>query len=181
MNNTNQKTTSSSLSFRKEDADVFDLLFTKYYPILCAYARSFVSPEDAEEVVQDVMLWIWENRIFQKSETSLPQYLFRAVKNKCLTMINRDSLKNQIKNKLASEMLDLFDDSDFYVFEELAQKVEETIDLLPESYRVAFELHRFHDKTYQEIAIELNVSAKTVDYRIQQALKILRIQLKDFF
>jgi RNA polymerase sigma-70 factor (ECF subfamily) len=181
MNNTNQNTTSPSLSFQKEDTDVFDLLFTKYYPILCAYARSFVSAEDAEEVVQDVMLWMWENRAFQKTETSLPQYLFRAVKNKCLTLINRELLKNQVKQRFASEMLDLFNDSDFYVFDELTQKVEETIELLPESYRIAFELHRFHDKTYQEIATELNVSVKTVDYRIQQALKILRVQLKDFF
>ena len=50
----------------------------------------------------------------------------------------------------------------------------------PESYRVAFEMHRFQNKTYQEIAEELNISSKTVDYRIQQALKQLRKELKDY-
>ena len=64
--------------------------------------------------------------------------------------------------------------------EELTQKIEKAIRDLPESYRVAFEMHRFQNKTYQEIAQELNVSSKTVDYRIQQALKQLREELKDY-
>lgn len=179
MKNTNKRTINPSLSIRRGDIETFDSLFTKYHPMLCAYGRSFVSPEDAEEAVQDVMLWMWENREFQKT-TSLPQYLFRAVKNKCLTLINRNSLKTPSESRFAFETHDLFEDPDFYVFEELTQKVDETILSLPESYRIAFEMHRFHDKTYQEIATELNVSAKTVDYRIQQALKILRVQLKDF-
>lgn len=41
-------------------------------------------------------------------------------------------------------------------------------------------MHRFQNKTYQEIAEELNISSKTVDYRIQQALKQLRKELKDY-
>ncbi len=51
---------------------------------------------------------------------------------------------------------------------------------LPENYRQAFEMNRFQDMTYKEIASHLNISSKTVDYRIQQALKILRIKLKDY-
>lgn len=41
-------------------------------------------------------------------------------------------------------------------------------------------MHRFHDMSYKEIAVQLNISPKTVDYRIQQALKQLRIELKDY-
>ena len=66
------------------------------------------------------------------------------------------------------------------IIEELTQKIEKAILNLPESYRVAFEMHRFQNKTYQEIAEELNISSKTVDYRIQQALKQLRKELKDY-
>lgn len=51
---------------------------------------------------------------------------------------------------------------------------------MPETYRVAFEMSRYQDMTYKEIAEELDVSAKVVDYRIQQALKILRTELKDY-
>ena len=49
-----------------------------------------------------------------------------------------------------------------------------------DTYREAFMLHRFGNKSYKEIADLLQVSPKTVDYRIQQALKQLRILLKDY-
>lgn len=162
------------------DKGAFDALFIRYYAMLCAYARSFVSLEDAEEAVQDTMLWMWENRQTNDIQTSLHHYLFRAVKNKCFTLINRNCLRYQIENILTAEMQEVFEDPDFYILEELTQKIEKAIRNLPESYRIAFEMNRFQNKTYQEIATELNVSAKTVDYRIQQALKQLRIELKDY-
>lgn len=71
-------------------------------------------------------------------------------------------------------------DINYYQVEQLTQKIEEAIQKLPDSYREAFIMHRFNDLTYKEIAIRLNVSSKTVDYRIQQALKQLRIDLKDY-
>jgi RNA polymerase sigma-70 factor (ECF subfamily) len=51
---------------------------------------------------------------------------------------------------------------------------------LPESYRITFRKSRFEDKTYSEIAVELGVSVKTVEYRMTQALKQLRIELKEY-
>lgn len=162
------------------DKAAFDALFLKYYPVLCAYGKQFVEIEDAEEVVQDVMLWLWENREVHIIETSLQQYLFRAVKNRCLTLINKNILKQKVNNILHDEMQEIFGDPDFYVVEELTQRIEEALGKLPESYRIAFEMNRFQNKTYKEIASELEISPKTVDYRIQQALKILRSELKDY-
>lgn len=167
-------------SMQQGDKKAFDTLFIKYYSMLCAYARSFVSLEDAEEVVQDTMLWMWENRKKNDLEVSLHHYLFKSVKNKCFTLMNRSSLRFQIEKILTSEIQELFEDPDFYVLEELTQKIEKAIQNLPESYRIPFEMNRFQNKTYQEIAAELNVSPKTVDYRIQQALKQLRMELKDY-
>lgn len=167
-------------SIQQGNKGAFDALFIRYYATLCAYARSFVSLEDAEEAVQDTMLWMWENRQTNDIQSSLHHYLFRAVKNKCFTLINRNCLRYQIENILTVEMQEVFEDPDFYILEELTQKIEKAIRNLPESYRIAFEMNRFQNKTYQEIAAELNVSPKTVDYRIQQALKLLRIELKDY-
>ena len=73
-----------------------------------------------------------------------------------------------------------YDNPNFYIEEELIRKIEKSIQDLPENYRQAFEMNRFQDMTYKEIASHLNISSKTVDYRIQQALKILRIKLKDY-
>lgn len=107
-------------------------------------------------------------------------YLFKAVKNRCLTLINRNELKQQIVNTLYADWQSQYEDPDFYVVEELTRNIEAALSRLPESYREAFEMNRFQNMTYNEIAQKLNVSSKTVDYRIQQALKLLRVELKDY-
>ena len=61
------------------DKKAFNALFRKYYPTLWAYAHRFVDLEDAEEIVQDVMLWLWENREILLIESSLSQYLLKMI------------------------------------------------------------------------------------------------------
>lgn len=162
------------------DVKAFDVLFLRYYPLLCAYAKRYVDFDDGQEIVQDVMVWFWENRNMQVIQSSLRNYLFKAVKNRCLTLINRNELKQHIVNTLYDNLQSHYEDPDFYVVEELARNIEAALSRLPESYREAFEMNRFHNMTYQEIAQKLNVSSKTIDYRIQQALKLLRVELKDY-
>jgi RNA polymerase sigma-70 factor (ECF subfamily) len=78
------------------------------------------------------------------------------------------------------EMQEMLQDTDYYQMEELTKRIEEAIAALPESYRESFVMHRFRDMSYKEIAETLGVSPKTIDYRIQQALKQLRTDLKDY-
>jgi RNA polymerase sigma-70 factor (ECF subfamily) len=51
---------------------------------------------------------------------------------------------------------------------------------LPKEYREAFEMNRFKDMTYNEIASKMGISPKTIAYRISQAIRLIRIQLTDF-
>lgn len=167
-------------SIRNGDKKAFDALFINYYPILCTYAKQYVDFEEGQEIVQDVMVWFWENREMQIIESSPKSYLFKAVKNRCLTLISRNEVKQRIVNSLHESVQHLYEDPDFYVVEELTAKIEEALKNLPDTYREAFELNRFQNLTYNEIAQRLNISPKTVDYRIQQALKLLRRELKDY-
>lgn len=167
--------------FRKGDRKAFDTLFLKYYSILCAFGKYYIPIEDAEEVVLDIMTWLWENREFQIIETSLRSYLFMAVRNRCLDLISKNQTKRRCyEHMFAEEMQTSFEDPDFYVVEELMVKIEKAVMRLSESYRITFEMSRYQDKTYKEIAKELNVSIKLVEYRIQQALRLLRVELKDY-
>lgn len=77
-------------------------------------------------------------------------------------------------------MQDSLQQFDYYNSKELLDTLKKTLDKLPESYRKAFIQHRFGGLSYKEIAKENGVSPKTIDYRIQQALKILRVELKDY-
>ncbi len=163
------------------DKQAYEQIFTRYYATLCAYTRLYNrDPEAGENIVQDLMLWIWENRQTLHITESLSAYLFSATRNRCLKQLNHEMIERRVLGHLHERLHERFESPDFYIIEELQEKIRAAVDSLPPSYREAFEQHRFQHKSYEEIAKELNVSVKTVDYRIVQSLKILRIKLKDY-
>ena len=160
---------------QRGDQKAFDTLFRRYYPMLCAYGHRFVELEDAEEIVEDSLLWIWENRETLVIESSLNSYLFKMVYRRALNKLAHIDATQRADTRFYEEMQEMLQDTDYYQIEELVKRIEDAIAALPESYR-----HRFRDMSYKEIAETLGVSPKTIDYRIQQALKQLRVDLKDY-
>lgn len=165
---------------QRGDQKAFDTLFRRYYPMLCAYGHRFVELEDAEEIVEDSLLWIWENRETLVIESSLNSYLFKMVYRRALNKLAHIDATQRADTRFYEEMQEMLQDTDYYQIEELAKRIEDAVAALPESFRVAFVMHRFRDMSYKEIAETLGVSPKTIDYRIQQALKQLRVDLKDY-
>lgn len=165
---------------QRGDQKAFDTLFRRYYPMLCAYGHRFVELEDAEEIVEDSLLWIWENRETLVIESSLNSYLFKMVYRRALNKLAHIDATQRADTRFYEEMQEMLQDTDYYQIEELAKRIEDAVATLPESYREAFVMHRFRDMSYKEIAETLGVSPKTIDYRIQQALKQLRVDLKDY-
>lgn len=165
---------------QRGDQKAFDTLFRRYYPMLCAYGHRFVELEDAEEIVEDSLLWIWENRETLVIESSLNSYLFKMVYRRALNKLAHIDTTQRADTRFYEEMQEMLQDTDYYQIEELAKRIEDAVAALPESYREAFVMHRFRDMSYKEIAETLGVSPKTIDYRIQQALKQLRVDLKDY-
>lgn len=166
---------------REGDLHAFNVLFHRYYAALCAFAFHYVSMEDAEEICQDLFVWLWNNRTELYFTKSLQAYLFRAVQLRSLSRIDKNTAKKRIERLYWQSHPDVEPQVDDYQVEELIIRIREAVDRLPESYREAFVRHRFHGSTYQEIAQQLHVSPKTVDYRIQRALKLLREDLQEYF
>lgn len=168
-------------ALRDGSLNAYESLFKKYYPMLCAYAHRFVDLEDAEEIVQEVMLWMWEKREELIIESSLNQYLFKMTYHRSLNLITKKEIISRAETYFCSKKQEeMLEDINYYQIEELTKRIEDAISALPESYRIAFVMHRFKQMTYKEIAEALNVSPKTVAYRIQQALYLLREDLKDY-
>ncbi|MCI7311072.1 MAG: RNA polymerase sigma-70 factor [Prevotella sp.] len=166
----------------KGEKEGFDAIFHKYYRPLCCYAYQFVCLEDVEEVVQDVLLGIWENHEKLFIRTSLHTYLFRAVRLRCLTRIEQNTaIRRRETHYWKQYMENTTVNPDEFQTEELIKRINEAINQLPEKFRQAFVMHRFQDYSYKEIAETLGVSPKTIDYRIQQALKLLQKDLKQYY
>lgn len=165
---------------RRGDSNAYASLFRKYYPLLCTYCFRFVDKHEVEDIVQDVMTWLWENRKTDTINTSLNSYLYRMVYNQALNRKHHNEIKFRVEHFFQERMEENYRSLDPVHMKELIKRTEEAIKRLPPQYQEAFVMHRFKGKSYKEIAELLQVSPKTVDYRIQQSLKLLRVWLKDY-
>ena len=165
---------------RRGNEIAYKQLFIKYYSPLCEYASQYISDDDAEELVQELMLFIWETRESILIESSLKSYLFIATKHRCLNFIKKNQYHEQVHSEIYEKLKDQFEDPDYYMLEDLSVQIQKAIDELPENYRETFALSRFGEQTNVQIAAMQGISVKTVEYRITQSLKILRVKLKDY-
>lgn len=168
------------LQLQENSQEAYQQLFVKYYSPLCEYASLYIRDDEAEELVQDLMMYLWESREDLIIQESLKSYLFTATKHRCLNAIKKKLYHEQVHSILYEKLKDQFEDPDYYMINELSDSIQKTIQELPDNYRETFELSRFGEMTNAQIATLQNVSVKTVEYRITQSLKILRIKLKDY-
>jgi RNA polymerase sigma-70 factor, ECF subfamily len=160
----------------------FERLFKAHYSQLCSYANLFLNDPDAtEDVVQEVFFKLWKNREELVINTTLKSYLFRAVRNGCMNVIDHISIREAYKvvnqEDIRSSEGNLVDET---VVSELEQRIRETIDMLPSERRKIFIMSRFDGLKYREIAEQLNISVKTVENQMYQALRFLREKLVDY-
>lgn len=163
------------------DENAFDIVYRYYFRRLCAFCSQYVNEqEEIEEIVQDTMMWLWENRTSLLEELTLKTLLFTIVKNKALNRISHFEIKRRVHQEIIDKFDNKFSNPDFYLENELFHLYEEALKQLPKEFREVYELTRSQRLTHKDIAQKLNVSPQTVNYRIGQALRLLRIALKDY-
>jgi RNA polymerase sigma-70 factor (ECF subfamily) len=146
------------------------------------FAREYVpAKEDAENIVQDIFVMLWEKREVLEVKVGLVPWLFTLVKNRCLDFLRHETVgkefaKEYEAKRIALEQLNYAFSSD----EDLEEVLTAAINALPERCREIFIKSRVEGKKYREIAAELEISINTVENQMSIALKKLRISLKDY-
>lgn len=169
-----------TILLQQGDRNAYKQLFIKYYSPLCEYASQYISDDDSEELVQELMLFLWETRENLVIETSLKSYLFISTKHRCLNAIRKNQYHERIHNQIYEKIKDQFEDPDYYFVNELTENHTESDREPTRNLSGNICQSRFGEKTNVQIAEKLGISVKTVEYRISQALKILRFKLKDY-
>ena len=167
---------------REGDEDAFNCIFNMYYKGLVLYANKFLMDHDkAEEAVQGIFVKLWSDREQIIINTSLKTYLQKSVQNKCLDILKHKKVVQDYKDKIAKQPVEQTDNSeDLILFAELYERIEYSINNLPENCREIFKLSRYEGLKYIEIAQKMNISIKTVEVQIGKALKKLRDDLKQY-
>jgi RNA polymerase sigma-70 factor (ECF subfamily) len=162
--------------------DSFEILYKKYWKQLfnSAYKR-LQSREIVEELVQDIFVDLWSKREIMQINSSLQAYLFTALRYKLFSYFRSQLIRKRHVDYILhhSEGYENFVEDQLY-YEELARALENSVGNLPEKYRTIYRLSRNENLTYKEIAAHLNIPVDTVEKQMGKALKLLRIQLKDY-
>ena len=168
--------------FISGDQTAFELLFRFYYPGLVTFVSQIIIDRDeAEEIVQDFFVNVWTARIRIHQSSSLKNYFFVSVKNRAFNYLK----KEQIKEKTISHLKELVEKDflfqpDLFVESELQQQITKAMEKLPARIREIFMMSRFKGLSNDEIATQLNLSKRTVETQVSNALKILRNELKEY-
>ena len=167
---------------------LFSKLYVSYYARLVRFASLYVGAMgDAENIVQDFFLYLWERKEILPELQQPDAYLFSAVKHRCLNFLRSqlsivdrrqplsDIMEQEFKLKLYS--LQLLDDSQMSI-DEVEKQICRAIDSLPERCREIFVMSKLKGMKYREIAESLGISQNTVEGQMAIALKKLREELR---
>jgi RNA polymerase sigma-70 factor (ECF subfamily) len=168
------------------DEQVFEKLFVDWYGPLHAYACSVLKDESlAGEAVQAVFSRLWERREQLRIQASLKAYLYGSVYHECVSWLRREKTRRVYRSRLLMRLGKEVDRSMENAFDkaeagELEQRFQRALDELPGRCKAIFQLSRFSELKYREIAEQLGISVKTVETQMGKALKLLRNKLADY-
>lgn len=178
-NETNLDAIFRKISFN-DDKDAFKELFYDFYPSLCVFAQRYISsPETCEDIVQDIFFNVWKNRKKINVTVSFRNFLITSLKNSCVDYLRKQSVRQTHMN-ISSFNEPADSPYELYTINELEQMLQKALESMSPNVRKAFELSRFENMTYSKISEEMDVAQKTVEAYISQALRVLRIELKDY-
>ena len=171
-----------------DDEQALEKLYKMVFPALVHYAGGITGESNmAEEVVQDVMLKLWQDRFYIVIQGSFKSYLFRTVHNHALNALRQQKTKKQSVNRPGSDELwqfitDHYDLDDQVIdqlyADETGELIEKVVDELPEQCRRVFRMSRFEALGNDEIAQQLELSENTIKTHIYKALQKISGVLK---
>lgn len=159
----------------QDDQNAFHWLFCRYHPRVFNFIRALVKEEtSAEDLAQEVFIKIWTHRNSLPKVLSFEAYLFGIARNAVKDHIKGLTVKHGHLNKysLRQEICDRFEDE--FIAKESEQIVREIVNRMPEQRKRIFEMSRYKGLKNEEIALELNITKKTVENHINMALKEIR-------
>lgn len=171
------------LQLTEGNLDAYRFLFDHHFSDLCNFLLIYLHSKDlAEDIALEIFTFIWEKRKTLLIKASFKSFLFAAAKNKAITLYKREHQKmfTQIENV---ESLMPNDSSSQFTMEnnELRDLINEAIIRLPEKSRQVYLMAWEENMSYNEIAVQLGLSTKTIENHVGIALHKLRESLRPYY
>jgi RNA polymerase sigma-70 factor (ECF subfamily) len=160
----------------------FEMLFREYFRPLTVFARQYVKVQEvAEDIVQDLFLYLHEKGDFDITREGAGNQLYKLVRYRCLNHIEYQRIRKK-KNPgiMPDPESNPHDPLEMIKLIELEHKYLQALESLSPKCREVFEKSRMEGLKNQEIADELKLSKRTIETHISHALKIMRKKLTDY-
>jgi RNA polymerase sigma-70 factor (ECF subfamily) len=174
------------LSLREGKKSAYEEIYNDYFGVIYHLSLQYLHDATiAEEIVQDSFMKLWEIRETLNDQFNIHSFLYTITKNNCLNYLRNQkiALKHQ-ENLRYLEMQFNYEAlgkmGNWLEFEALREKIDLAIAVLPADLQETFRLSRFDELSYKEIAFKQTISVKTVEARVSKALRLLRLELKDY-
>jgi RNA polymerase sigma-70 factor (ECF subfamily) len=160
----------------------FDELYRKYNKKLYKFGYSILkSTEEAENLIQDVFLNLWENRYKVEKNSSIKSYVFTITYNSAISIIRKKTRESQFIEYLKTlQDINVEPVNVELEYNELTNKLDEIIKELPKRQKEVYLLHKVEGLKYNEIAERLNISVNTIENHMSHALKTIRKKLGNY-
>lgn len=158
------------------DKNAYQKLFEKYAPRIYHFAFSYLKNKpDAEELVQNVFLKIWEKRNLLDTSQNIKAFVFKVAVNTIYDFIRKKNMEYAFEDYAR---LNYSPGEDFtwhsVIFEEMQQNLRQLVSQLPEQQQKIFQLSKLDGLSNDEIARQLNLSKRTVENHLYRALAFLK-------
>jgi len=166
---------------REGNEQAFNVLFERYFNTLYTYTfRHTNNAPLAEELVMDLMFWLWTKRDRLEIKGDVSAYLFRAMKNSIYSHFRKKELSTMElePEELYVEAYQTADGS--FEADEVEQEYRASLALLTPQRRKIFKMSRDENMSHSEIARDLNLSIKTVEAHVTASLQFMRKRFKDY-
>ena len=155
--------------------EAFTALYNRYWRQVYNFSRLYLANQSAaEEVVQEVFIKVWEAREFMREEDNFKGLLFIITRNLIFNHHRKHVNEEYYKVTVLSAMEEPYNVEEQIEAKDLGEYIDTLINELPPKRKEIFNLSRKEHKSYKEIALLLNISEKTVENQISEALKYLK-------
>ena len=166
-------------SISNKNLEVFESLFSEYFPLLTKYAEGFVfDRNECEDIVQNLFINLWEKSETIKIQTSLKAYLYQSVKNRCLNYLRNMNVFDKHKLLYLEARLNSGEETD-WIDPEWAEKVHLALDRLPIQMARILRMKYMDGEKIGKIANKMQISENTVKTHLSRGKKNLHKQLLD--
>lgn len=166
---------------RDDNLDAFEMLYHRYKKKIFYFSLRYLKDrEEAEDLVQQIFINIWEHRKSLENALSIKSYIYKSTVNRIYNILKKRAIRTryaeyelQKPDQHANQTIDQI------FFHDLEKTIDEIVITLPSRQQKIFHLSRFEKFSHEEIAKKLDISIRTVENQIYRAIKIIRAGLRE--